>query len=145
MTKKILIMGKHTIERNQWGAIREFLGMNPDDKTKIEIVNVPLNHVITDEEAKQYNLVLSTQSNPIILRRVNEILKRCGITLIKPFKNSEGVLTHFMKINDVVVDYKYELVKLNIDSEKKKDVKKPFNKSNQNRNPKKFHNGGKSN
>ena len=122
-------MGKHTVEKNQWGPIREFLGMNPEDKTKVEIINVPLNHILTHEEVKQYNLVLSTQSNPIILRRVNEILKKANITLIKPFKNNEGVITHFMKINDVIVDYKYDLVKLNV-SEKKQEVKKPFAKRN---------------
>lgn len=129
MNKKLLVMGKHTIEKNQWGPIREFLGMNPEDKTKIEIINVPLNHILTHEEVKQYSLVLSTQSNPIILRRVNEILKKANITLIKPFKNNEGVITHFMKINDVIVDYKYDLVKLNV-SEKKQEVKKPFAKRN---------------
>lgn len=129
MNKKLLVMGKHTIEKNQWGPIREFLGMNPEDKTKIEIINVPLNHILTHEEVKQYSLVLSTQSNPIILRRVNEILKKANITLIKPFKNNEGVITHFMKINDVIVDYKYDLVKLNV-SEKKQEVKKPFVKRN---------------
>lgn len=129
MNKKLLVMGKHTIEKNQWGPIREFLGMNPEDKTKIEIINVPLNHILTHEEVKQYSLVLSTQSNPIILRRVNEILKKANITLIKPFKNNEGVITHFMKINDVIVDYKYDLVKLNV-SEKKQEVKKPFTKRN---------------
>ena len=129
MNKKLLVMGKHTIEKNQWGPIREFLGMNPEDKTKIEIINVPLNHILTHEEVKQYSLVLSTQSNPIILRRVNEILKKANITLIKPFKNNEGVITHFMKINDVIVDYRYDLVKLNV-SEKKQEVKKPFAKRN---------------
>ena len=129
MNKKLLVMGKHTVEKNQWGPIREFLGMNPEDKTKIEIINVPLNHILTHEEVKQYSLVLSTQSNPIILRRVNEILKKANITLIKPFKNNEGVITHFMKINDVIVDYKYDLVKLNV-SEKKQEVKKPFAKRN---------------
>ena len=135
MNKKLLVMGKHTIEKNQWGPIREFLGMNPEDKTKIEIINVPLNHILTHEEVKQYSLVLSTQSNPIILRRVNEILKKANITLIKPFKNNEGVITHFMKINDVIVDYKYDLVKLNV-SEKKQEVKKPFAKRNNKKAPK---------
>ena len=134
MIKKLLVMGKHTIEKNQWGPIREFLGMNPDDKTKIEIINVPVYHVLTHEEVKQYSLVLSTQTNPIILRRVNEILKKANVTLIKPFRNNEGVITHFMKINDVIVDYKYDLVKLNVSENKVQETKKPFNRTNNTKN-----------
>lgn len=136
MIKKILVMGEHKIDSNQKSALRKILGMNPEDKFELEIINVPLNHIITHEEAKQYSLVLSTQSNPIVLRRVNTILKKNGVTLIKPFKNNEGVLTHFMKIEDVVVDYKYELVKLNNNSENNQKMKKPFNKVYQNRKPK---------
>lgn len=114
MVKKILIMGKHTIERNQWGPLKEILGLDPSSKEKIEIVNVPLTHVITHEEVKNYNLILSTQSNPIVLRRVHEIASKANITVIKPFKNNEGVITHFMKVNEVVVEYKYDLVKLEV-------------------------------
>lgn len=135
MIKKILVMGEHTIDKNQESALRKILGMKPEDKFELEIINVPINHIITHEEVKQYKLVISTQSNPIVLRRVNTILKKNGVTLIKPFKNNEGVLTHFMKIDDVVVDYKYELVKLNDNSENKQEMKKPFKKEYQNKKP----------
>ncbi|WP_304576760.1 hypothetical protein [Romboutsia ilealis] len=131
MVKKILIMGKHTIERNQWGALRELLGLDPNGREKIEIVNVPLTHVITHEEVKNYNLILSIQSNPIVLRRVHEIASKANVTLIKPFKNNEGVITHFMKVNEVVVEYKYDLVKLEVlenNSEKRTERKPAHNK-----------------
>lgn len=135
MIKKILVMGEHNIDNTQESALRKILGMKPEDKFELEIINVPINHIITHEEVKQYDLVISTQSNPIVLRRVNTILKKNGVTLIKPFKNNEGVLTHFMKIDDVIVDYKYELVKLNGDSENKQVTKKPFKKVHQNKKP----------
>lgn len=135
MIKKILVMGEHTIDNNQESALRKILRIKPEDKFEMEIINVPLNHIITHEEVKQYSLVLSTQSNPIVLRRVNTILKKNGVTLIKPFKNNDGVLTHFMKIDDVIVDYKYELVRLNDNSENKQEMKKPFKKVHQNRKP----------
>lgn len=112
MDKKILVMGKHTIEKNHWGPLKQLMGLPADDKTRINVVNKPLTHILTKDEIKEYDLILSLQNNPILLRRVWKMATDCNVPIVKPFKNKEKVLTHFMKVNEVIVDYKYELVKI---------------------------------
>lgn len=104
---KILVMGKFTIEKDHWRAIKSVLKLEKGDNTKFTLVNKPDNYVLTKEEAQEYALVITTQSNPIVLKNVKKVL---GDTpLVKPYRNKNKELTHFMLINDIVVDYNYEL------------------------------------
>ena len=96
------------------------MGLKPDDKSKIEIVNRPENYILDTESAKDYNLVITTQPNPIVLRNVKRVLG--DIPLVKPYRNKNKEMTHFMKINDIVVEYKYDLFK--VDSKDKNKKKK---------------------
>lgn len=114
---KILIMGKFTIEKNHWRVIKEMLNMKPDDRSKIELVNKPENFILDTESAKQYDMVITTQPNPIVLRNVKKVLG--DIPLIKPYKNKNKELTHFMKINEVKVEYNYDLYDINPKDKKK--------------------------
>ena len=104
---KILIMGKFTIEKDHWRVLKEIMGMDKDDKSRIELVNKPDNFILTTETAKEYNMVITTQPNPIVLRNVKKVLG--DIPLVKPYKNKNKELTHFMKVEEVKVEYKYEL------------------------------------
>lgn len=115
---KILIMGKFTIEKNHWYILKQIMGLKPDDKSKIEIVNKPENYIIDTESAKDYNLVITTQPNPIVLRNVKRVLG--DIPLVKPYRNKNKEMTHFMKINDIVVEYKYDLFKVDGKDKNKK-------------------------
>ena len=69
---KILIMGKFTIEKDHWRVLKEIMGMDKDDKSRIELVNKPDNFILTAETAKEYNMVITTQPNPIVLRNVKK-------------------------------------------------------------------------
>ena len=104
---KILIMGKFTIEKDHWRVLKEIMGMDKDDKSRIELVNKPDNFILTTEAAKEYNMVITTQPNPIVLRNVKKVLG--DVPLVKPYKNKNKELTHFMKVEEVKVEYKYEL------------------------------------
>lgn len=127
---KILVMGKFTIERDHWKAIKMILNLEKGDNTKFTLVNKPDNHVLTKEEAQEYVLVVTTQSNPLVLKNVKKVLG--DIPLVKPYRNKNKQLTHFMLLNDIVVDYKYELFEVN---NKKKP--NPHNKKKNNKQVKK--------
>lgn len=118
---KILVMGKFTVEKDHWRAIKMILKLEKGDTTKFTLVNKPDNHVLTREEAQEYMLVITTQSNPLVLKNVKKVLG--DVPLVKPYKNKNKELTHFMLLNEVVVDYKYELFEV---GNKKKQ--KPHNK-----------------
>lgn len=60
---KILIMGKFTIEKSYWRALREILKLEKGEK--FQLVNKPENYILTKEEAKDYVLVLTTQIKSI--------------------------------------------------------------------------------
>jgi len=127
---KILVMGKFTIERDHWKAIKMILNLEKGDNTKFTLVNKPDNHVLTKEEAQEYVLVVTTQSNPLVLKNVKKVLG--DIPLVKPYRNKNKQLTHFMLLNDIVVDYKYELFEV---INKKKP--NPHNKKKNNKQVKK--------
>lgn len=120
---KILVMGKFTIEKDHWKAIKMILKLEKGDTTKFTLVNKPDNHVLTKEEVCEYVLVITTQSNPLVLKNVKKVLG--DIPLVKPYKNKNKELTHFMLLNEVVVDYKYELFEVG-----NKRKQKPHNKNN---------------
>lgn len=133
---KILIMGKFTIEKEYWKVIKTILQLDRGDKTKFQLVNKPENYVLTKEEAKEYVLVITTQSNPLVLKNVIKVLG--DVPLVKPYKNHQKELTHFMRLENVTVDYAYELYKLDnpVKMEEdqkpvKKPRKKPYNKEKQ--------------
>ena len=115
---KILIMGKFTIEKDHWRVLKEIMGVDKSDKSKIELVNKPDNFILTAETVKEYDMVITTQSNPIVLRNVKKVLG--DVPLVKPYKNKNKELTHFMKVNEVKVEYKYDLYEV-----KPPKVKKP--------------------
>lgn len=121
MEKKILVMGKHTIEKNHWNPLKQLMGLSSEDRSKIVVVNKPLTHILTRDEIKEYDLILSLQNNPILLRRVWKMASDCNVPIVKPFRNKEKVLTHFMRVDEVIVDYKYELVKID-NSDRTKSV-----------------------
>lgn len=129
MEKKILVMGKHTIEKNHWSPLKQLMGLPADSKEKITVINKPLTHILTRDEIKEYDLILSLQNNPILLRRVWKMASDCNVPIVKPFRNKEKVLTHFMKIDEILIDYKYELVKID-NGQKPKQVVKRKNKEN---------------
>ena len=108
---KILVMGKFTIERHHWKSIKEILKLGKDDKVVFKLVNKPENHVLTKEEVAEYALVITTQTNAVVLRNVKKVLG--DIPLVKPYKNKNKELTHFMVVNEVIVEYKYELFEIN--------------------------------
>ena len=119
---KILIMGKFTIEKDHWRVLKEIMGMDKDDKSRIELVNKPDNFILTPETAKEYNMVITTQPNPIVLRNVKKVLG--DIPLVKPYKNKNKELTHFMKVEEVKVEYKYELFDVKPPKKQKPNKKK---------------------
>lgn len=129
MEKKILVMGKHTIEPNHWSPLKQLMGLEEGARIKISVVNKPLTHILTRDEIKQYDLILSLQNNPILLRRVWKMASDCNVPIVKPFRNKDKVLTHFMKVNEVVVDYKYELVKIDNSDKSKPVAKRTMKKS----------------
>ena len=118
---KILVMGKFTIEKNHWHILKQIMGMKPDDRSRIEIVNKPENYILDPESVKEYNLVITTQPNPIVLKNVKKVLG--DIPFVKPYKNKNKEITHFMKINEIVVEYKYDLFEIN-PKDKTKNKKK---------------------
>ena len=130
---KILVMGKFTIEKDHWRAIKMILKLEKGDTTKFTLVNKPDNHVLTKEEAQEYALVVTTQSNPLVLKNVKKVLG--DVPLVKPYRNKNKELTHFMLLNEVVVDYKYELFEVG-----NKQKQKPHNKKRNNRPEKKVDN-----
>jgi hypothetical protein len=127
---KILVMGKFTVEKDHWRAIKMMLKLEKGDTTKFTLVNKPDNHVLTREEAQEYVLVITTQSNPLVLKNVKKVLG--DVPLVKPYRNKNKELTHFMLLNEVVVDYKYELFEVG-----NKRKQKPHNKKRNNRPEKK--------
>ena len=104
---KILVMGKFTIEKDHWRVLKAIMKLEKGDDTKFTLVNKPENYILTKEEVEEYALVVTTQSNPLVLKNVKKVLG--DKPLVKPYRNKNKDLTHFMLLNDIVVDYKYEL------------------------------------
>lgn len=121
---KILIMGKFTVEKHHWKAIKNVLKIDKTNDVKFSLVNKPDNYILTKGEVQEYVLVITTQSNPLVLKNIKKVLG--DVPLLKPYKNKNKELTHFMVINEIVVDYKYELVEL--DKIKPNQSSKKFNK-----------------
>ena len=117
-----LATGKFTIEKDHWRVLKEIMGMDKDDKSRIELVNKPDNFILTAETAKEYNMVITTQPNPIVLRNVKKVLG--DVPLVKPYKNKNKELTHFMKVEEVKVEYKYELFDVKPPKKQKPNKKK---------------------
>ena len=82
---KILVMGKFTIEKDHWRVLKAIMKLEKGDDTKFTLVNKPENYILTKEEVEEYVLVVTTQSNPLVLKNVKKVLG--DKPLVKPYRN----------------------------------------------------------
>lgn len=111
-TKTILVIGNVRVEKNHFNTIKELLGVTKEESgsVKIEFKNVPVNTIVPDD-VKKYAMVLTSQNNPVQLKNMKS---RCGdVPLVKQFKDKMKKVTAYMKLNEVVVKYSYDLFKIN--------------------------------
>lgn len=109
--KTILVVGRVEIKENEWTAIKNIMGIEKEDHDKwsIKFVNKPLAFIIPDDIEK-YDMVLTSQNGPLLLRNMK---KRCkNVPLVKPYKNKDGKVVAYMRLNEVIVKYDHELFKI---------------------------------
>lgn len=136
MNNSIMIMGKFKIQRGCWKVIKEILGLKPEEQIKFEILNKPDNYVLNKEEAAKYDMIITTQTNPTVLKNVLNVAG--DVPVVKPFKNNKNnkqVITHLMRIEEIKIEYKYKLYEYDgaadfKNTHNKKGNKKPYKKFN---------------
>lgn len=138
MNNSIMVMGKFKIQRGCWKVIKEILGLKPEEQIKFQIINKPDNYILKREEAAKLDLIITTQTNPTVLKNVLNVAG--DVPVVKPFKNNKEnrqVITHLMRIEEIKIEYKYKLYdydgaadfKNNNAHNKGKKTYKKFNKS----------------
>lgn len=138
MNNSIMVMGKFKIQRGCWKVIKEILGLKPEEQVKFQIINKPDNYILKKEEAANLDLIITTQTNPTVLKNVLHVAG--DVPVVKPFKNNKDnkqVITHLMRIEEIKIEYKYKLYEYdgaadfkNNNTHNKGNNKKPYKKFN---------------